>query len=99
MRISAEHSDKAILAELGTRAAEIRLVRNVSQRELAESSGVAISTVKRFEAGEGASLVSVVRLLRGLGAAENLDDLIPEPLPSPIDRLKAKGRKRQRASG
>lgn len=99
MRISAEHSDKAILVELGKRAAENRLAQNVSQRELAERAGVAISTVKRFEAGEGASLVSVVRMLRGSDAAENLDELITEPLPSPIDRLKAKGRQRQRASG
>jgi putative transcriptional regulator len=34
-----------------------------------------------------------------LGLLDRLDALLPKPEPSPMDLLKLKGRKRQRASG
>lgn len=98
MRIESENSDKTILRELGSRLARTRLERNLSQERLASEAGVAKSTVERIEAGHEVKFTSVVRVLRALGQLEALDRLISEPLPSPIERVRLQGRRRQRAT-
>lgn len=98
MRIEAENSDGTVLRELGSRLSRTRLERNLSQEQLANEAGVAKSTVERIEAGREVKLTSFVRILRALGQLEELDRLIPEPLPSPIERIRMQGRRRQRAT-
>jgi transcriptional regulator with XRE-family HTH domain len=97
MRIENENSDKAVLDELGARLARTRLEQNVSQEQLATAAGVSKSTVERIETGREVKLTSLVRILRALGRLELLDRLLPEPLPSPIERARLQGRRRQRA--
>jgi putative transcriptional regulator len=97
MRIEAENHDGAILAELGRRLERTRLDRNLSQEELALEAGVSKATVERAEAGHPTKSTSLIRLLRALGRLDALDRLLPEPLPSPIERLELRGRQRQRA--
>ena len=98
MRIESENSDKAVLDELGARLARTRLEQNVSQEQLASEAGVSKSTVERIESGREVKLTSLVRILRALGRLELLDQLVPEPLPSPIERARLQGRLRQRAA-
>lgn len=98
MRIENENSDKAVLDELGARLARTRLEQNVSQEQLASDAGVSKSTVERIETGREVKLTSLVRILRALGRLELLDQLVPEPLPSPIERARIQGRQRQRAA-
>jgi transcriptional regulator with XRE-family HTH domain len=98
MRIETENSDETVLRELGSRLARTRLERNLSQEHLANEAGVAKSTVERLEAGREVKLTSFVRILRALGQLEDLDRLIPEPLPSPIERIRLQGRRRRRAA-
>jgi len=98
MRIENENSDKAVLDELGARLARTRLEQNVSQEQLASEAGVSKSTVERIETGREVKLTSLVRILRALGRLELLDQLLPEPLPSPIERARLQGRLRQRAA-
>jgi len=97
MRIEARNSDDAILAEIGQRLARTRLERNLSQERLAREAGVSKATVERLEAGEPVKSTSLIRVLRALGQLENVERLVPEPLPSPIERVKLHGRQRQRA--
>jgi transcriptional regulator with XRE-family HTH domain len=97
MRIETLNSDETILAEIGRRLARTRLERNISQEELATEAGVSKSTVERLEAGHAVKLPSFLRVLRALGQLEVLDRLVPEPLPSPVERLKLQGRRRRRA--
>lgn len=99
MQIETLNSDETVLHELGRRLARTRLERNVSQEELAAEAGVSKSTIERLEAGRPVKLDSFVRMLRALGQLPILDRLIPEPLPSPVERLKLQGRQRQRAAG
>jgi transcriptional regulator with XRE-family HTH domain len=98
MRIENENSDKAVLDELGARLARTRLEQNISQEQLASDAGVSKSTVERIETGREVKLTSLVRILRALGRLELLDQLVPEPLPSPIERARIQGRLRQRAA-
>lgn len=97
MRIDSEISDSVILKEIGNRLARTRLERNVSQRALASEAGVSKATVERLEAGEPVKSTSLVRVLRVLGLLDSLDRLVPEPLPSPVERLRRQGRRRLRA--
>lgn len=99
MRIQSDLTDEAVLAELGERITRTRLEHNLSQQELGEEAGVGRRTAQRLEAGESVQLVSLLRVLRVLGLMDSLDRLVPEPVPSPIERLKLRGRERQRAAG
>jgi len=97
MKIEASLNDKAVLEELGERLAQTRLERNLSQERLATEAGVSKATIERLEAGEPVKSTSLIRVLRSLGRLEALDHLLPEPLPSPIERIRLQGRRRQRA--
>jgi transcriptional regulator with XRE-family HTH domain len=99
VKIERYMTDEAVLSELGERLERTRLERNLTQRELASEAGVERKAVQRIEAGESVKLVSLIRVLRALGLLEALDQLVQQPLPSPIELLKLHGRSRRRASG
>ncbi len=99
MKIAKQATDEAILSELGNRLAQVRLERNLTQAQLAEQAGVSKRTVERLESGSVATQLSgFIRLCRVLDLVERFDRLVPEPVPSPVEQLKLRGRKRQRAS-
>lgn len=100
MKIDSSITDEQVQKLLGERLLGVRLVRNLTQGELAEQAGVSKRTVERLESGEVAiQLSSFVRVCRALGLLERFEMLIPEPAPSPIAQLKRQGKPRQRASG
>ena len=98
MKIDAQLTDSAILGEIGTRLSRQRIERGLTQAALAANAGLSKRTLERIEAGHGAELVSLIRLLRALELTEGLDGTVPELPPSPIDRLRLRGKQRQRAS-
>lgn len=98
MRIEPTHTDALVLAEVGARLERTRLERNLTQKQLAHEAGVSQATIERIEAGEPVKSNNLVRILRALGRLEALDQLVPEPLPNPVERRKLRGRQRQRAS-
>jgi transcriptional regulator with XRE-family HTH domain len=83
--------------EFGQQLRDLRLRRNIDQRQLAEQAGVALNAVKNLENGRGATLTSLVKVLRNLGRADWLETLSPSVAISPMQMLKAK-QPRQRAS-
>ncbi len=91
-------ADHAILKEIGKRIAAARLGLSLTQADLAEQAGLSKRTIERIEAGASAQLSSLVRILRVLQLLPGLELLFPEPVLSPIDLLKLKGKERQRAS-
>lgn len=88
---------EAIEADLGRRLEDIRLARNINQTQLAEEAGVSRRTITRLENGAGISLDTLIRVMLALGLAERLEALLPDPGVRPIDRVRLKGRERQRA--
>jgi putative transcriptional regulator len=98
MKIENQNTDSAVLAELGKRLTQARLDRNRTQEELAAAAGVSKRTIERLETGQSVQLSNMVRAFRALNLAQNLDQLIPQAAPSPIEQLKLHGRKRRRAS-
>lgn len=100
MKIDSLLTDHALLKLIGERLAGFRLVRNLTQQQLAEQAGLGLRTVQRLESGLAATQLSgFVRVCRVLGLIERFDLLIPEPAASPMAQLKSQGRKRQRARG
>jgi transcriptional regulator with XRE-family HTH domain len=98
MKLSPSLSDAAILGEIGARAAQARLARNLTQDQLAADAGVSKRTLERLESGQSVQLATVVRVLRALDLAAGFDLLIPEPTASPLAQLKLQGHRRERAS-
>jgi transcriptional regulator with XRE-family HTH domain len=99
MKIVKYATDEAILSELGGRLAQLRLERNLTQSQLAAQAGISKNTAQRLEAGSVATQLSgFIRVCRVLDLVERFELLVPESVPSPIEQLKLRGRKRQRAS-
>ena len=82
---------------LGRQLRDLRLRQNIDQRQLAEQAGVALNVVKNLEAGKGATVKSLVKVLRALGRVEWVESLAPAVSISPLQMLKSKP-SRQRAS-
>lgn len=98
MKILKQHTDQAILTEVGDRLSRARLDKNLSQAQLALEAGVSKRTIERMEAGESVQITSFVRVLRALGRIEALDAIIPESDGRPMDLLRRQGKRRQRAA-
>jgi len=84
-------------ADLGKRLESIRLAQNISQSDLAAEAGVSRRTITRLENGAGISVETLIRIMRALGIANRLEALLPDPSVRPIDRVRLKGKQRQRA--
>ena len=94
-----EMGNEAIRATLGRRLQRERLNQNITQARLAEQAGISRRTLVAAEKGEGTTLDTLIRLLRGLGKLGQLDQFLPEPPVSPIQLAKLNGKVRQKASG
>ena len=75
-------SNYDILQLLAKRMKEYRLAGRLSQRELAEKSGVSYTTICRFEQGKhpNISLGNFISLLRQVGMEEVLPELPVPPM-------------------
>lgn len=77
-------TDNMIISKIGENIKRMRLDRNVSQKELAISSGVSISSVAAIERGESVSLKTLIPLLRTLNSLYMLSDFLKDYEISPI---------------
>ena len=91
-------TDQAVLEELGQRLRQRRLDSNLSQAEVAERAGLDRTTIGQLERDGRASLLTMVQVLRALGALDELDAFLPPLGPSPLELARRQGRQRQRAS-
>ena len=98
MKITKLLTDDAVLAELGRRISSRRVELNLTQAEVAREAGLAKRTLERVEGGASSQTLSFVRILRTLDLIANLDSMIPEPVPGPMDLLRQNRKLRVRAS-
>ena len=80
-----EYSTPELVRLLGERFKEYRMRCNLTQREVAERSGVGLTTIYKFENGTvgNLSLSTFILLLKVIGQVDALDDLMPELPESP----------------
>lgn len=84
-------------SDLGEQMRALRLRANLDQISLAERAGIGLTAVKNVESGKGATLKTLIKMLRVLDRADWLSSLAPQVSISPLQMLKAKPA-RQRAS-
>jgi len=77
-------------AELGAQLRQLRLRKQIEQKQLSEMAGVALNAVKNLESGKGATVSSLIKVLRALGRADWLQSLAPPVSISPLQLLEAK---------
>ncbi len=81
-------SSRQIEQALCQRLESIRLSRNITQKQLAEESGVSPKTIARLERGDRVSLNTFIRVLSSMSMAQNLEALLPDPSLQPLKLIK-----------
>ena len=73
-------SNYEVAAELGARFRAYRVALRLTQKDVAEKSGVSVLTISRFEKGAAPSisLYYYIALLRAIQQLERVADSIPE---------------------
>ncbi len=84
-------------ADLGRQIRALRLRQNIKQQQLARRAGIALNAVKNLESGRGATLRSLIQVLRVLDRVDWLRALAPPVSISPLQMLGVRA-PRQRAS-
>jgi len=85
--------------EIGQQLRRLRLLRNIDQRTLAQRAGIAVNAIKNLEYGKGATMKSLIRVLKVLDRVEWLNALQPEISISPMQIIRSYNKApRQRAS-
>jgi transcriptional regulator with XRE-family HTH domain len=98
MKIDREITPETVVKELGLRIAQKRLEQGITQLNAAKQAGVGKRTIERIEAGFDIKLTTLVRILRVLNLSDNLNELIPESIISPMEVLKNKKEQPKRAT-
>jgi transcriptional regulator with XRE-family HTH domain len=80
-----EYSVTELVRLLGSRFKDYRLRANMTQKEVAEMSGLSMMTIHRFENGtvKNISLGTFLLLLKAVGSINDLNELMPEQPESP----------------
>jgi transcriptional regulator with XRE-family HTH domain len=92
-----EYSTPELVRLLGTRFKDYRMRCNLTQREVAELSGIGLTTIHKFENGTAGnlSLSTFILLLKVVGQINALDDVLPE-LPESPYLIRKEDKKAQR---
>ena len=80
-----EYSTLELVRLLGKRFKDYRRRCNLTQREVAEQSGIGLTSIHKFENGTAGniSLSIFILLLKVVGQINALDDVLPEVPESP----------------
>ena len=75
-----EYSTPELIKMLGVRFKDYRLRSNMTQKDVAEQSGVSINTITKFENGVtgSMSLGTFLLLMKAIGQIEGLNEMMPE---------------------
>lgn len=95
--VSKHYTTDELQGEIGSQLRAARLRRNISQGDLADKADVSIGALKTLESGSGATLKTLVRVVRALDRIDWILNLQPEVTISPMDMLRASKSQRQRA--
>ena len=91
------YSIPELVLELGILFKDYRMRSNMTQKDVAEQSGITVNTIHKFENGRvpNLSLSTFLLLLKAIGCINGLDELMPE-LPESPYLIKKDGKNAQR---
>ena len=80
-----DYSTPELVRLLGSRFKDYRMRCNLTQKEVAEQSGVGLTTIHKFENGTAGnlSLSTFILLLRVVGQVNTIAEVLPELPESP----------------
>lgn len=95
MASSPIRSPEDLAVELGERVRDLRLSQSYTQQSLADKAGIGLRPLKDLEAGRGSRVLTLIKVLKALGAEDGIETLAPRPTISPMDLLtRPRGRSR-----
>ena len=85
MTDSYKYSVPELIRMLGRRFREYRMRMNMTQKEVAEQSGLTVATIHKFESGatSNISLGTFLLLLKAIEQLDGIDGVLPELPESP----------------
>ena len=91
-------TNDAIMRQIGLKLKELRIEKNMKQKDLSETSGVSLFTISAVENGKTTSMLTIIQLLRALEHLDYLDRFFQEQAISPIaySKLLQNNTKRER---
>lgn len=84
--------------EIGKRIQRVRLLKNLTQKGLAEKAGLSRGAISKIERGQGSTLSSLIEILRVLRLLDSFEQIFPTTELSPLEIVKLEGKTRKRAS-
>lgn len=65
---------------MGTRFKDYRMRCGLTQKDVAERSGIGLTTIHKFESGvaDNLTLSTFILLMKAIGQVNTMDDLLPE---------------------
>ena len=92
-----EYSIPELVKLLGARFKDYRLRSRMTQKDVAEQSGITVNTIHKFENGitGSMSLGTFLSLMKAIGQIDALDDMMPE-LPESAYLIRDNQKKVQR---
>lgn len=92
---SSVRTPENLAVDLGERLREMRLAQSYTQQSLADKAGIGLRPLKDLEAGRGSRVLTLIKVLKALGAEGGIEVLAPRPSISPMDLLtRPRGRSR-----
>lgn len=82
---------------LGSHIKTLRLQKNLARQTLCQQAGVSVSALRHLESGNGATVKTLVRVLRALDKENWIFGLAPQISINPLHMVK-NNQNRQRAS-
>ena len=77
-------SNNALLAQIGLKVKSRRIAANLTQKQISEQAGVALSAVGNIEKGQNSSLLTLIQVLRTIKSLDLLEPFFREEEISPI---------------
>lgn len=69
-------NDEEILKQIGVKLKELRVERNMKQKELSERSGLSMFSISQIETGHNTSILSLVQILKALDRMDMLEPFL-----------------------
>ncbi len=90
-----EKTGSEIIRKLGKQYKKYRTRMKLTQKEVAEKSGLSVFTISSFENGSstGITLASFIKLLRAIDYLEEIEKILPELPVSPRELYKKQRKK------
>ncbi|MCQ2324557.1 MAG: helix-turn-helix domain-containing protein [Paludibacteraceae bacterium] len=70
--------DEEILKRVGAKLKELRVERNMKQKELSERSGLSMFSISQIETGHNTSVLSLVQILKALDRMDMFEPFLKE---------------------